>query len=130
MVRLISLLTVMAVFVGSFGYATAAQSNTASQTQVETIRAKVKKIGIGERGKVKARLLDGTAHEGFVREANEDSFVIVDKQGSPHVVLYKDVKEVKSRRGLSTGAKIGIGIAIGAGAVLAVLGILIAGLDD
>ena len=46
------------------------------------------------------------------------------------MVRYKDVKEAKSKKGMSTGAKIGIGIAIGAGAVLAVLGILIAGLDD
>lgn len=130
MLRVISVLTVVAVFIGSFGFTAVGQSNTASQTQVETIRAKVKKIGIGERGKIKAVLLDGTTHEGYVREASDDSFVIVDKQGSPHVVLYRDVKEVKSRRGMSTGAKIGIGIAIGAGAVLAVIGILIASLDD
>ena len=130
MVRLISLLMIMAVFVGSFASTASAQAKTTSQTQVETVRAKVKKIGIGERGKVKARLINGTTHEGYVREANDDNFVIVDKQGSPHVVLYQDVREVKSRRGLSTGAKIGIGIAIGAGAVLAVLGLLIANLDD
>ena len=102
MMRLVSVLTVIAVFGGSFGYTIVAQTNTASQTQVETVKAKVKKIGLGERGKIEARLLDGTKYEGFVREANDDSFVIVDKQGSPHVELYKDVKEVKSLRGLST----------------------------
>ena len=130
MIRLISVLIVISVFVGPFGLVAAAQSNRSSQTQVEVIRAKVKKVGIGERVKVKARLHDGTAYEGWVREANDDNFVIVDKQGSPHVIVYSDVKEVKSQRGLSTGAKIGIGVAIGAGAVLAVLGILIATLDD
>lgn len=128
--RLISLLTIVAVFAAYSGAAATAQNAQPPQTQIETVRAKVKKIGIGERGKVKAKLLDGTAYEGFVREASDDNFVIVDKQGSPHVVLYKDVKEVKAKRGLSTGAKIGIGIAIGAGAVLAVIGILIASLDD
>src|SRR5687767_7650254 len=108
--RLLSLVTIIVVFIGSFGYSVSAQGNAApQQSQVEKVKAKVKKIGIGERGKIKANLLDGTSYEGFVREANEDNFVIVDKQGSPHVVRFVDVKEVKSRKGLSTGAKIGIG---------------------
>lgn len=129
MVRLVSLLMVMVLLVSSYGTA-GAQGTSSSQTQIEKNRAKVRKIGIGERAKIRVHLLDGTTYEGYVREANEDNFVIVDKQGSPHIILYKDVKEVKSRRGRSTGAKIGTGIAIYAVAVLGVIGILMAIIDD
>ena len=105
-----------------------AQSAADKQANTAKIQQKVRALGIGERVKITAKLYDGVKHKGYVREASEDSFVIVDKTGAPQVVRYADVKSV-SGHNMSTGAKIAIGIGIGAGVVLAILGIIIASND-
>ena len=105
----------------------------AAQTQQEKQTAKVKerirKSASGDRGIVKVKLFNETRYQGVVREANEDDFVVVDKLGNPYTVRYSDVKSINGK-GLSTGAKIGIGIAIGVGAVFAAIAILVASLND
>lgn len=113
-----------------FPIAGLAQTDSAKQMQKSAkIREKVKKLGLGERVKVKAKLYSGTTYQGYVREANDADFVVVDKNGDPHTLRYSDVDSIGGRN-LSTGAKIAIGIGIGVGAVLAFIGILIASLDD
>jgi hypothetical protein len=107
-----------------------AQSSVSSQqTKTEKIKAKIRKLGLGERVKVSVKLVNDSSYKGYVSQAGEDDFTVIDKTGQSNIIKYSEVKSV-SGKNLSTGAKIGIGIAIGAGAVLAVLGILIASLDD
>jgi hypothetical protein len=128
--QLISILLIAGVFAASGNVAVLAQTSTnAQQEKTEKIKAKIRKLGLGERVKVNVKLVNDSSYKGYVSQANDDDFVVVDKTGQSNIIKYSEVKTV-SGKNLSTGAKIGIGIAIGAGAVLAVLGILIASLDD
>ena len=89
-----------------------------SQQRVEKIKANVMKRGAGESARVEVRLLDGSKLKGYIREANESSFVVVDKKtGAAQSVTYEQVDRVKGA-GLSLGAKIGIGIGIAAAALI------------
>jgi|CXWL01.1.fsa_nt_gi hypothetical protein len=98
------------------------------EQQTEKVKDKIRKLGLGERVKVKVKLYDATEFQGWVKEANADDFVIIDKTGNPNVVKYADVKSVGGKN-FSTGAKIAIGIGIGVGATILALLIIIASLD-
>jgi hypothetical protein len=57
---------------------------------------------------------------GEVNEVSNAGFTITDKQtGNPITLAYEDVQQVK-QKGMSTGAKVAIGIGIGVGAFIAV----------
>ncbi len=61
-------------------------------------------------------MLNGTKLKGYISEANEDSFTLVDsKTKQPAAIAYRDVAKVNYR--LSKGAKIAFGIVIGAAGV-------------
>jgi hypothetical protein len=81
---------------------------------------KVVKFGTGDRARIKVKLYNDTKYRGYVKEAGEDNFVVVDKAGSVTTISYADVSSI-SGKNLSTGAKIGIGIGIGAGVTLFIL---------
>lgn len=88
------------------------------QQRAEKIRADVKKRGVGKSARVEVRLLDGTKMKGYIREADDDSFVVVDgKTAAAQTVSYEQVERVKGQ-GFSLGAKIGIGIGIAAAALV------------
>src|SRR5438477_7822422 len=75
---------------------------------VEKVKAGIAKLGTGKDALVKVKLRDGTKLEGYVREANENCFVVVDrKTGTATTVPYPQVKQVKGNN-LSSGAKIAI----------------------
>lgn len=102
-----------------------AQSNNQGQT-IEQIKIKVAKLGVGEKARATVRLKNGTKIKGYVAEARDSDFVIRDRQtNEPHTVSYQDVAKVEKNGGHSMARNLGIGIAIGAAAVLAVLAILI-----
>ena len=91
---------------------------------VEKTRTNISKLGVGPAAQIQVKLRDKTSLAGFVREVNDASFVVVNsKTGTPTTVAYADVTQVKGHN-LSTGAKIAIGIGIGA-AVFILLGILL-----
>ena len=96
--------------------------------RVETVRAKLSKLGTGEDARVRLELRDKTRLEGYIGEAGPESFVVVNKAGVATTVAYPQVARAKGHN-LSTGAKIGIGIGIGAGVTLLILW-LIATSDD
>ena len=96
--------------------------------RVETVRAKLAKLGTGSDARVKLELRDRTKLEGYISEAGPESFVVVNKAGAATTVAYPQVVKAKGHN-LSTGAKIGIGIGIGAGITLLIL-FLIATSDD
>src|ERR1044072_1035275 len=96
--------------------------------RVETVRAKLDKLGTGKDAGVKVELRDKTKLEGYISEAGPESFVVMNKAGVATTVAYPQVAKAKGHN-LSTGAKIGIGIGIGAGITLLII-LIIASSDD
>ena len=92
--------------------------------RVETVRAKLEKLGTGEDARVKLELRDKTKLEGYISEAGPESLVVVNKAGVATTVAYPQVSKAKGNN-LSTGAKIAIGAGIGAGVTLLILFLIV-----
>ncbi len=87
---------------------------TYKQDSVTEIKAKLAKIGTGEKAKVTIEMLDKSKIKGFVSKIDEDSFTVTASDFSTKTnISYDQVKKV-SRRGLSIGSKVAIGVLIGA----------------
>ncbi len=72
----------------------------------------VSKLGTGAEARIEVKLRDKTKLKGYVSEAGEDSFVIVDeKTGATSTVTYPQVKQVKGNN-LSTAAEIALGVGV------------------
>jgi hypothetical protein len=85
---------------------------------VAQLKQSLAKLGTGTDARVEVKLRDKTKLKGYLQAVGEDSFVVVDaKSGVATTVPYPQVKQVKGNN-LSTGAKIAIGVAIGAAVVL------------
>lgn len=88
------------------------------------VKAAIARLGVGASARAEVKLRDETKLKGYIRDAGEDRFVIVDaKTGAATTVTYPQVKQVRGNN-LSTGAKIAIGLGIAAG-VLIFLALLI-----
>ncbi len=86
------------------------------------VKAAIVKLGVGPAAHIEVKLRDGTRLKGYVSEAGDDRFVVVDeKSGASRDVPYPQVKQVKDNN-LSTGAwvAIGFGIIIGVAILVAV----------
>ena len=106
----------------------AKQGDTA--TPLEKVKAKVAKLGVGEKAKATVFLKNGTKTKGYIAQAGDDEFVIRDrKTDAPTTIRYVDVAKVESNRGHSTARNLGLGIGIGAGALLLTILAVIAHLD-
>ena len=80
----------------------------AEARDVKKVKEGILRLGTGEVARVKVKLRDGTKLAGYISEANENSFVVVDaKNGTPTTIPYPQVKQVKGNN-LSTGAQIAI----------------------
>ena len=102
----------------NFAYADSKENKEARF--IQKIKDGVGKIGTGVNTRVEVKLKDKRKLKGYISEAGESSFVVVDaKSGAPTPVAYPEVKQFKGNN-LATGAKIAIGIGIGA-----LIGILI-----
>jgi hypothetical protein len=78
----------------------------------EKVKEGISKLGTGAGARIEVKLRDKTKLKGYVSEAGEDSFVIVDeKTGASATVTYAQVKQVKGNN-LSKGAKIAIGVGV------------------
>ena len=78
----------------------------------EKVKAGISKLGTGADARVEVKLRDKTKLKGYVSEAGEDSFVVVDeKTSATSRVTYGQVKQVKGRN-LSTAAEIALGVGI------------------
>ena len=114
---------------------TVPQPTIAKQTSnqaptLETIKSKVARIGVGAKAKATIKMKNGTKVKGYIAQVQEDDFVIRDrKTDAPTTIRYVDVLKVEENRGHSTARNIGIGVAAGVGAVLAIIFITIAHLD-
>ncbi|MBA3240826.1 MAG: hypothetical protein H0T60_06325 [Acidobacteria bacterium] len=103
-----------------FGFQTvSAKAGTAAQQAAEA-RAKVLRMGVGSKSRVEVKLRDDSQVKGYVSASSDDSFTVMDsKTGAPRTIAYADVAKVKkSGGGLSTRAKLIIGAAAAAGAVI------------
>ncbi len=94
----------------------------------EKIKEKIRKKGTGDRATVTVKLFDATTHKGYIREANENDFVVIDRSGGSHTIRYADVKSFGGG-GISSMGKLAIGIGLGVVAAIAVLA-AIAASDD
>jgi hypothetical protein len=91
------------------GYAAADNEKLQSEAK---IRAAVFKLGTGSAAQIEITLRDKTKLKGFVSEASDESFLIVDPATGTHrVIPYAQVKKIKGNN-LSTGAKVAIGFGI------------------
>jgi sRNA-binding regulator protein Hfq len=107
-----------------------AGSVDAQQSAVELdrrIKAKVNDLGAG--AKVTVFLKDGTKIQGNISQILDDSFdVTVKKETQSRIISYRDVQRIK-KRGLTSGTKVAIGVAIGAAAIVTVLVVILASSD-
>lgn len=108
----------------------AAKQADPSATAIERIKIKVAKLGVGEKAKATVILKNGTKAKGYIAQAGDDNFVLRDrKTDAPTTINYVDVAKVDSNKGHSTARNLGIGIAIGAGALLITILAVISALD-
>ena len=78
------------------------------------VKAGIASLGTGTSARVRILLEDKTKYHGYIAEVAEDHFVVVDaKTGATAPIAYSEVKGIKGNN-LSTGAKIGIGVAVAA----------------
>ena len=72
----------------------------------------ISKLGTGAEARIEVKLRDKTKLKGYVSEAGEESFIIVDeKTGATSTVTYAQVKQVKGNN-LSRAAEIAIGVGV------------------
>lgn len=107
---------VLAILLFSAGSVNLAYAANSKEEKAVALAAKVKegisRLGIGENARVEIKLRDKTKLRGYISEAGEDSFVVVDaKTGKLIRVNYPAVKQVKGNN-LHLGVKIAIGVAI------------------
>jgi sRNA-binding regulator protein Hfq len=96
-----------------------AQSKT--DKTAEKIKADVSKRLAKGKSKVAVKLKNGTKLKGYISRAGEDSFELTNyKTNQTSTIAYDDVAKVKGQ-GLSSGAKIAIGVGVAAGVVLLIL---------
>ena len=78
----------------------------------QKVKEGIGKLGTGTEARLEVKLRDKTKLKGYVSEAGDESFVIVDhKTGVASTVAYPQVKQVKGNN-LNTAAEIALGIGI------------------
>jgi len=109
------LTSILALLVINFVCVTAATAKPSAEKNAKfaaKVKAGIVKLGTGPAARVEVKLRDGSKLKGYVSEANDASFVVVDdKTGVTRDVPYPQVKQVKGNN-LSTGAKIAIAVVI------------------
>ncbi len=87
-----------------------------------SVKARMQKIGVGDRTVVNVKLKDGTELRGYLSRIEDNSFTITDKTTKKATsASYGDVRSF-ARKGLSTTAKVviivGIGVVVTLGAII------------
>ena len=98
-----------------------AQLSVAEQKPVDAaaVKATVQARGVGKGLKIVE--LDKTQLTGVLVSIGEQSFVIEQKKGEPSTeIAYAQVRSIHNNGKLSTGAKVGIWVAVGAGVAVLV----------
>lgn len=80
----------------------------AEPRDVKKVKEGILRLGTGEMARIKVKLRDGTKFAGYIREADESGFVVVDqKTGAATTIPYPQVKQVKGNN-LSKGVRTAI----------------------
>lgn len=91
------------------------------------VKAQVNDLGAG--AQVTVFLKDGTKVRGSISQILDDSFdLTINNETQSSIISYRDVEKVK-RRGWTSGAKVGIGVAVGAGVIVTMLAVLLSSSD-
>jgi hypothetical protein len=106
----------------------AATSAEKEAKRAEKVRTQLIKLGTGEDARIKLILRDKTRLAGFVSEAGASTFAVTDRAGKTTTVEYGQVSKAQGNN-LSTGAKIAIGVGIGAGVTLLIFLIWLSSVD-
>ena len=111
--KLVCLLVVGFLLHVSGGSCAYARSKEEKETRfTEKVKEGIGKLGTGSEARVEVKLRDKRKLKGYVSEAGEDSFVIVDeKTRATSTVTYSQVQQVKGNN-LSRAAKIAIGVGV------------------
>jgi small nuclear ribonucleoprotein (snRNP)-like protein len=97
----------------------AAATGRAQDAATAKVKAQVAKHE-QKRDKVSVKLKDGSKLKGRITQRDDDAFTLTDtKSGATRSLTYTEVAQVKSTGGLSTWAKVGIAIGIGAAVTVA-----------
>src|SRR5512133_2544718 len=103
------------------GWSQSAFSPTVTQEHADhaaRIKLEVQKRGTAERARVKVTLRDKAEVKGYISQIGPDSFQVSDKKtGRAMTLAYQEVDRVQ-KQGLSIGAKVAIGAAVVAGAMI------------
>jgi hypothetical protein len=117
--NILTVLMILAVFlVGSPVYAQKGNQDAAKRT--EKIRKEIAKVGTGELAAVSVLLADNSDVKGYISEANDKSFVLVDKNAAKRTITYAEVQSVSYHHRMGKTTKyVLIGVAAGVGIFLA-----------
>lgn len=108
--KLISLALVAAISGSSFVVSAAVPSNN-DEKEIEKTRSEIRKLGTGPDAKIELELRDKTKVKGYVSEANDTDFVVVDPNTkTTTTVAYPQVRKARGNN-LSGGVKIALTIA-------------------
>ena len=87
----------------------------------EQVKRGVLKLGTGTDARVEVKLRDKTKLKGYISEAGENGFIVVDaKMGVATTVTYQQVKQVKGNN-LSSGQRVALAVGLAIAALLAVV---------
>ena len=104
------------------------QKRDKEATTVESVKAQVAKLGLGEKARATITLKDGTKNKGYVARAGEEDFVMRDrKTDNATTIRYADVVKVDGHRGHSTAKTVGISAGVGGGVFIGLILLLLAG---
>jgi hypothetical protein len=121
MLKKICSVVLAALLIQSAAMPASAKSDAEKEARrAEKVRTQLAKLGTGKGALVRLELRDKTKLEGYISEAGAESFVVTDAAGKASTVAYPQVKRAQGNN-LSTGAKIAIGVGIGAAVVLVIL---------
>jgi hypothetical protein len=109
----------------------AASQATKNVDTLDKIKANVDRAGLGAKARVTVKMKDGTERKGYVSERHDADFIVRDhKTDAPTTIAYADVARVHVDQGHSTARNTTIGVLVGVGAVISVLAVLFASLDN
>ncbi len=93
--------------------------------QIEQVKEQVRRVGTGKGARVEVELRGGSKLKGYISEATDDHFLLVDEAGNPTRVTYAEVERVKEvlvKQGASGGSsgvkKLAVGAALVGGIFL------------
>jgi hypothetical protein len=113
-------LSVLLLHVSSFvSLANESPLERAKKAQLASeVKAGITYLGTGKSSVVHVVLYDKTKYHGYITEITDEGFVVANaKTGATAPIAYSEVKGIKGNN-LSTGAKIGIGVAVAAAVVI------------